>query len=47
VKPETLKTDEDKSPMNKRLVGLLLLYAVASVIVAKVIAELAFAGGPL
>jgi hypothetical protein len=38
---------EDKNPISKRLIGLLLLYAVASVIVAKLIAELAFAGGPL
>jgi hypothetical protein len=39
--------NELPSPVTKRLVGLLLLYAVASVIVAKLIAELAFAGGPL
>ena len=39
--------DSNPSPVTKRLIGLLLLYAVASVIVAKLIAELAFAGGPL
>ena len=39
--------EQNPSPVTKRLIGLLLLYAVASVIVAKLIAELAFAGGPL
>ena len=39
--------EKNPSPLTKRLVGLLLLYAIATVIVAKLIAELAFAGGPL
>jgi len=42
-----LEEEKNPSPVTKRLIGLLLLYAVASVIVAKLIAELAFAGGPL
>ncbi len=42
-----LEEEKNPSPVTKRLLGLLLLYAVASVIVAKLIAELAFAGSPI
>jgi hypothetical protein len=42
-----MRPEEEKNPVTKRLVGLLVVYAVASVVVAKLIAELAFAGGPL
>jgi hypothetical protein len=38
-----MKPSEEKSLITKRLFGLLVLYAVASVVLAKLIAELAFA----
>jgi len=47
MKTEAVRTEDKENPITRRLLALLLLYAVASVIVAKVIAELAFAGGPI
>jgi hypothetical protein len=44
---ESTKVKEDKNPISKRLLALLLVYAIASVVVAKLIAELAFSGNPL